>query len=61
MKVLFALALLAISTQAQILNDAPVFEPNSDEHIEFINSLNTTWVAGHNFKGKFFEINNYYE
>lgn len=51
MKAIFALAFLAITAQAAVLKDPMTIEALSDDHVEYINSLNTTWTAGHNFKG----------
>ncbi|KAH8038655.1 hypothetical protein HPB51_002799 [Rhipicephalus microplus] len=48
MKALALLALFAVAAQGRIMAPSSV-KPLSDEMINFINNLNTTWKAGRNF------------
>lgn len=48
MKVLVVFALLAAAAQCRVMVPSSV-KPLSDEMINFINNLNTTWKAGRNF------------
>nr|XP_037268488.1 LOW QUALITY PROTEIN: cathepsin B-like [Rhipicephalus microplus] len=51
MKVLVICALLVVAAQGRIMAP-PSLKPLSDEMINFINNLNTTWKAGRNFDEK---------
>uniref|UniRef100_A0A6G5A0X9 Putative cathepsin b endopeptidase cathepsin b endopeptidase n=1 Tax=Rhipicephalus microplus TaxID=6941 RepID=A0A6G5A0X9_RHIMP len=48
MKALALLALFAVAAQGRVMAPSSV-KPLSDEMINFINNLNTTWKAGRNF------------
>jgi len=48
---LILLACLAVYVQATTISIRENIEPLTVEHVEFINQLNTTWKAEHQFKG----------
>jgi len=48
---IFLVACLFAYVQATSIRSREHIESLSPEHVEYINQLNTTWRAGHNFKG----------
>jgi len=47
---LFLISFVCFVQSKSLASDRP-FEPLTDEHVDYINNLKTTWRAGHNFKG----------